>query len=65
MSVQRTEEDTHAKLGAGAYAGSGPAWGPAGPADSQGGEREEAGDPQIPIVLDSERQPQGVKPGPV
>ena len=60
------EEAARAKLvvGGDAYSGSGPAWGPAGPADSQGGEREEAGDSQIPIVLDSERQPLGVSPCP-
>jgi hypothetical protein len=60
------EEAARAKLvvGGDAYSGSGPAWGPAGPADSQGGEREEAGDPKIPIVLDSERQPLGVSPCP-
>ena len=51
-------------MGGDAYSGSGPAWGPAGPADSLGGEREEAGDPKIPIVLDSEQQPIGVRPCP-
>ena len=33
--------------------------GPGGPKDNLGGEREEAGDPSIPIVYDTEQTPQG------